>query len=491
MRAVSPRFMACRSDLERARFVVYGIPFEGRVNLRKGADSGPRDLRLTSDSIETYSPALGRDLEHLPLADIGDCELPDGAPPREQLDAARGEIAAWWRPGLIPFMLGGDHTATVPVMEAIAPTFPGLRVLQLDAHPDTREEFLGERYNYASAMARGRAESRGLGGAPWAGGPPAGPRPVARKPPPAGSSGRLWWGGGAISGGEPLPPVRRPASLRDRVRHEPQAGGRLPRPLLQAPRHDPGEPRARHRMRDRAAPDPPRRPRVPDVGARPLGREHRIRQAAARRQGAPGRADRRRHERLPARAAGGRGPLYAGLAGSHAYPSAAPPPPPGGRARRPARWAPRLRPLHGLLLDEPGPELVVVQAPRAAHRARFVLGAQRRGPGEPDLPRANDAGGDRKRHAAAVPPVASLADGLPARAQGARRAGRRLRVRPVVLRVQAPPGLGALQAPPHDGCRPAQDLSGRAAMTPAGAPAARRPAERGPGLRPQAGGPRA
>jgi agmatinase len=27
-------------------------------------------------------------------------------------------------------------------------------VLQLDAHPDLREEFLGERYNYASAMAR-------------------------------------------------------------------------------------------------------------------------------------------------------------------------------------------------------------------------------------------------------------------------------------------------------------------------------------------------
>src|SRR5205807_9720444 len=86
--------------------------------------------------------------------DVGDCALPDGAPPREQLDAARAEIAAWWRPGLIPFMLGGDHTATVPVMEVLAPAFPDLRVLQLDAHPDTREEFLGERYNYASAMAR-------------------------------------------------------------------------------------------------------------------------------------------------------------------------------------------------------------------------------------------------------------------------------------------------------------------------------------------------
>ena len=154
MRPASPRFIACERSLAEARIVVYGIPFEGRVNLRKGADGGPRDVRLASDSIETYSPTLNRDLEDLPMTDIGDCELPDGAPPREQLDAARADIAGWWRPGLIPFMLGGDHTATVPVIEVLAPAFPELRILQLDAHPDTREEFLGERYNYASAMAR-------------------------------------------------------------------------------------------------------------------------------------------------------------------------------------------------------------------------------------------------------------------------------------------------------------------------------------------------
>ena len=134
--------------------MIYGIPFEGQVNLRKGADGGPRDLRIASDSIETYSPMLQRDLEDLGLVDIGDCVLPDGAPPRKQLDAAREQISQWWRPGLLPFMLGGDHTATVPVIEVLAPHFPDLVVLQLDAHPDLREEFLGERYNYASAMAR-------------------------------------------------------------------------------------------------------------------------------------------------------------------------------------------------------------------------------------------------------------------------------------------------------------------------------------------------
>ena len=154
MRPASPCFIASDRPFSQGRIIVYGVPFEGRVNLRKGADGGPRDLRLASDSIETYSPWAERDMEDLPLADIGDCELPQGVSPREQLDAARKEIAAWWRPGLIPFMLGGDHTSTVPVIEVLAPSFPELRILQLDAHPDTREEFLGERYNYASAMAR-------------------------------------------------------------------------------------------------------------------------------------------------------------------------------------------------------------------------------------------------------------------------------------------------------------------------------------------------
>ncbi len=153
MRLVSPRFIACTRSPDEAQIVFFGVPFEGTVNLRKGADRGPLDLRLASDSIETYSPALGRDLEDLAMADLGDCELPD-APPRAQLEAAREEIRRFWRPGLRPVMLGGDHTATLPVIEVLAAAVPGLRILHIDAHPDTREEFLGERFCYASAMAR-------------------------------------------------------------------------------------------------------------------------------------------------------------------------------------------------------------------------------------------------------------------------------------------------------------------------------------------------
>ena len=153
MKAVEPRFIACSASLPDARIALFGLPFEGTVNLRQGADHGPRDLRLGSDSIETYSPFLDRDLEDLAIADVGDCELAPGSP-RDQLAAARDQIAGFWKPGLLPLMLGGDHTATLSVIEVLAPAIPELRILQLDAHPDLREEFLGERYNYASAMAR-------------------------------------------------------------------------------------------------------------------------------------------------------------------------------------------------------------------------------------------------------------------------------------------------------------------------------------------------
>ena len=153
MRAADPAFIACQASLPDARIVLFGIPFEGTVNLRRGADHGPRDLRLASDSIETYSPALERDLEDLVIADLGDCQLGAGSP-REQLHEARREVAEFWQPRLVSVMLGGDHMATLPVIETLAPAIPDLRILQLDAHPDLREEFLGERYNYASAMAR-------------------------------------------------------------------------------------------------------------------------------------------------------------------------------------------------------------------------------------------------------------------------------------------------------------------------------------------------
>jgi agmatinase len=148
-----PPFIACRPDPAGADVVLYGIPFEGRVNQRKGAFLGPGEIRRASDLIETFSPELGKDLADLALADAGDVEVPGGEP-RRALAAVRDQLRQVLDPRQRWVFLGGDHTVTAPIVEVVADHYPDLRVVQFDAHPDLRREYLDEAWNYASAMTR-------------------------------------------------------------------------------------------------------------------------------------------------------------------------------------------------------------------------------------------------------------------------------------------------------------------------------------------------
>src|SRR6185295_3237630 len=53
-----------------------------------------------------------------------------------------------------PFILGGEHSITPAVVSAMAAAYPGLSVLQIDAHADLRESFMGTKHNHACAMRR-------------------------------------------------------------------------------------------------------------------------------------------------------------------------------------------------------------------------------------------------------------------------------------------------------------------------------------------------
>jgi agmatinase len=53
-----------------------------------------------------------------------------------------------------PFILGGEHSITPAVVGAVAAKYPGLSVLQIDAHADLRESFMGTPHNHACAMRR-------------------------------------------------------------------------------------------------------------------------------------------------------------------------------------------------------------------------------------------------------------------------------------------------------------------------------------------------
>jgi agmatinase len=56
--------------------------------------------------------------------------------------------------GLAPLMLGGEHSISSGAVAAVAQRHPDLVMVQLDAHADLRQSWLGARHSHACAMRR-------------------------------------------------------------------------------------------------------------------------------------------------------------------------------------------------------------------------------------------------------------------------------------------------------------------------------------------------
>jgi len=132
---------------------VIGAPFDGTVSFRPGARFGPSALRDASDGVETYSPYLDADIETVRYADVGDLVLPMGNT-EVALAMIRDAVDACMRDGVKPFVLGGEHLVSLPAIESVFQKHPDLVVIQLDAHADQREDYLGVPLSHACVMRR-------------------------------------------------------------------------------------------------------------------------------------------------------------------------------------------------------------------------------------------------------------------------------------------------------------------------------------------------
>lgn len=132
--------------------VIIGVPFDATSTFRSGSRRGPAAIRWASQSIETYSPVLRRDLEEIDFFDRGDLDVA-----RSQVDVMQSTAMATigdLPTGAIPLVLGGEHTITLPAVEALRQSHEDLAVLQLDAHADLRDEYEGRSVSHATVMRR-------------------------------------------------------------------------------------------------------------------------------------------------------------------------------------------------------------------------------------------------------------------------------------------------------------------------------------------------
>ena len=146
-------FVSAKASFEEGKIVILGCPFDGSASFRPGARFGPSAIRKASWGIETYSPYFGRDLNQLPLHDMGDLELPLGEK-KASFNLIRKALHTILSEKKFPVLLGGDHLITLPIVEEILQAYPNLHLLQLDAHTDLRGDYLGETLSHSTVMRR-------------------------------------------------------------------------------------------------------------------------------------------------------------------------------------------------------------------------------------------------------------------------------------------------------------------------------------------------
>lgn len=146
-------FLGCDASYEEARIVLFGAPFDSTTSFRPGTRFASRTMRAESYGLETYSPHLGLDMEEARVFDGGDLELCFG-----DTERALGDIEAFARgilaDGKKPFLIGGEHLVTLPVLRAVAEHHKDLAIVHFDAHTDLREDYLGARLSHATVMRR-------------------------------------------------------------------------------------------------------------------------------------------------------------------------------------------------------------------------------------------------------------------------------------------------------------------------------------------------
>lgn len=146
-------FIACDSEYDDAKIVLFGAGFDGTTSFRPGTRFAPAVIRSESFGIETYSPYQNKDMTDYSYFDSGDLELPFGSVRRTIADIAQRSDQIL-TDGKLPFMIGGEHLVTLGSVMAVKEKFDDLYIVHFDAHADLREEYLGQPLSHACVLRR-------------------------------------------------------------------------------------------------------------------------------------------------------------------------------------------------------------------------------------------------------------------------------------------------------------------------------------------------
>jgi agmatinase len=147
-------------SFDDSQVVVLPVPLDRTTSYMAGTRNGPREILVASSHMELWDEELSTDVHGIGIYTLPEMEFPfqdmEGC-----LDEIRRLVTQLLARDKFPVILGGEHSITAPVVAAVVERHPECCVLQIDAHADLRDTFMGSRHNHACAMRRVLELARG------------------------------------------------------------------------------------------------------------------------------------------------------------------------------------------------------------------------------------------------------------------------------------------------------------------------------------------
>lgn len=126
-----------------------GIPYDEKSSFMQGPALAPDKIRETfDDGSANYFSENGTDIKNdLILNDLGNLDIKAYTDIKKALSEKINGTDKF-------IFLGGDHSVSFPVIDALSKYHKGFDILHFDAHSDTYDEFEGDRYSHACPFAR-------------------------------------------------------------------------------------------------------------------------------------------------------------------------------------------------------------------------------------------------------------------------------------------------------------------------------------------------
>lgn len=137
---------------DTARVLLQSIPYDGTSTWGKGADRGFDQFLEAAENMELYDIETDSEVyrQGIHLTD----PILESSSPEAVFEAVRKKTRKLLETGKFLTFFGGEHSISIGIIEAFREKYNDLTVLQLDAHADLRESYLGSEFNHACAMHR-------------------------------------------------------------------------------------------------------------------------------------------------------------------------------------------------------------------------------------------------------------------------------------------------------------------------------------------------